>query len=297
MKVIDNNHPPDGLVPIFIFADRGTFRGNNIRLGSRGDSYYEYLIKQYLQTSQQEPVYQEMWNETLLGVKKHLLTYSSPSNFTVLAERPNGLDHGLEAKMDHLVCFMPGTIALATTNGLSLAQARALPSWSAAQEEDMHLATELMKTCWGMYATTPTGLAGEITFFNIHDPPLMYNDFPTSLKPKSPASFEMPTGLPGVVHQSIGEDDYMVKQSDAHNLQRPETVESLFYMWRITGEEKYREWGWVMFENFVKHMAVPDGTGFSSIGNVLVEPPPLRDNMESFWLVRIHPLACVPSLS
>ena len=25
---------------------------------------------------------------------------------------------------------------------------------------------------------------------------------------------------------------------------RPETVESYFYMWRLTGDQKYREWGW-----------------------------------------------------
>ncbi len=40
MKVIDDNGMADGLLPIFIYADRGTFRGENIRLGSRGDSYY-----------------------------------------------------------------------------------------------------------------------------------------------------------------------------------------------------------------------------------------------------------------
>ncbi len=30
--------------------DSGKFMMSEIRLGSRGDSYYEYLIKQYLQT-------------------------------------------------------------------------------------------------------------------------------------------------------------------------------------------------------------------------------------------------------
>lgn len=40
IKVIDDNGMPDGLLPIFIYADRGIFRGENIRLGSRGDSYY-----------------------------------------------------------------------------------------------------------------------------------------------------------------------------------------------------------------------------------------------------------------
>jgi Glycosyl hydrolase family 47 len=40
MQVVDDNDAEDGLVPIFIYADKGTFRGFNIRLGSRGDSYY-----------------------------------------------------------------------------------------------------------------------------------------------------------------------------------------------------------------------------------------------------------------
>ena len=40
MKVVDDNGAEDGLVPIFVYAHDGTFRGQNIRLGSRGDSYY-----------------------------------------------------------------------------------------------------------------------------------------------------------------------------------------------------------------------------------------------------------------
>ena len=282
MKVVDDNNPEDGLVPIFIYADRGIFRGDNIRLGSRGDSYYEYLIKQYLQTSQQEPVYQEMWNETLAGIKKHLITYSNPHNFTVLAERPTGLERALSPKMDHLTCFLPGTIALATTGGLPLAQAKAQPNWGPQQDEDMQLAEELMNTCWGMYRVAPTGLAGEITHFNMYDPPLMYKDFAANLKPSSPKDFDQ-TG-PGP--DFIGHEDYIIKGADSHNLQRPETAESLFYMWRITGDEKYRNWGWEMFENFMKWTAVEDGTGYSSLTSVLRIPPPMKDNMESFWLVR-----------
>ncbi|KAK0922427.1 mannosyl-oligosaccharide alpha-1,2-mannosidase [Friedmanniomyces endolithicus] len=284
MKVVDDNDMPDGLLPIFIYADQGAFRGNNIRLGSRGDSYYEYLIKQYLQTSQQEPVYNSMWNESMAGIKKHLITYSRPSNFTILAERPNGLDNAISPKMDHLVCFMPGTIALATTGGVSVAQARKQGSWTAEHEENIQLAEELMKTCWAMYTITSTGLAGEITYFNMHDPPVMYEDFTSDNRPKSPRNFDRLPNLPGGDSRPIGTDDYIIKPNDAHNLQRPETVESLFYMWRITGDTKYRDWGWKMFEAFMKHTAVLDGSGYSSISSVNILPPPLKDNMESFWL-------------
>ena len=173
MQVVDDNGAKDGLVPIFIYADKGEFRGDEIRLGSRGDSYYEYLIKQYYQTQKQETIYLDMWNEALAGVKKHLITYSKHSHLTVLAERPGGLAGRLHPKMDHLVCFLPGTIALAATGGISLADARKLPSWSKEQEENMALARELTKTCMGMYRVAATGLSPEIAHFEIYDPPKM----------------------------------------------------------------------------------------------------------------------------
>lgn len=43
MEVVDSNGVEGGLVPIYIYADTGKFMGNNIRLGSRGDSYYGML--------------------------------------------------------------------------------------------------------------------------------------------------------------------------------------------------------------------------------------------------------------
>ncbi|KAI9839602.1 MAG: hypothetical protein M1819_002228 [Sarea resinae] len=272
MQVIDDNGMEDGLLPIFIYADRGTFRGNNIRLGSRGDSYYEYLIKQYFQTSKQEPVYLEMWDQALEGIRKHLITYSKDTEFTVLAERPEGLHDDISPKMDHLVCFMPGTIALGVTGGLTVEEARAQGTWGSKQEAEMELAKELMQTCWGMYKVTSTGLAPEIAHFEIDDPPK------TVRTPKKPPAV--------VTDQEDGDwkTDYIIKPQDSHNLQRPETVESLFYMWRITKDDIYREWGWEMFKSFIQYTAAPDGAGFTSLSNVNEKPPSQRDNMESFWL-------------
>lgn len=276
MQVVDDNGERDGLLPIFIYAEQGNFRGNNIRLGSRGDSYYEYLIKQYLQTSKQEPVYQEMWDQSLAGVQKHLITYSKHANLTILGERPSGLGSPISPKMDHLVCFMPGTIALGATEGKTLAEAQKLPTWGAKQEKEMELARQLMKTCWGMYKVTPTGLAPEIAHFEMQDPVAMMSDgiltSPDTLSTDPDADWKK---------------DFIIKGADSHNLQRPETVESLFYMWRITGDEMYRNWGWEMFESFITHTAVENDGGFSSIHNVNKIPPPSRDNMESFWLVSL----------
>ena len=289
IQVIDNQHRQDGLLPIYIYATTGEFRGENIRLGSRGDSYYEYLIKQYLQTSEGEPIYLEMWNEALEGIKKNLITYSKHASLTVLAERQLGLQKPLTSKMDHLVCFMPGTIALATTGGSTVAEAKARlgTSWTAKHDEDLNLARELMKTCWGMYKATATGLAPEITYFRVDDPPRPWHSY--SGQHKTP-----PTSLP--LDDSPDADwrqDYDIHGNDVHNLQRPETVESLFYMYRITGDPIYRDWGWEIFTSFIKHTKVvddhdddPEGItyGFTSLDNANTLPARQRDNMESFWL-------------
>jgi len=275
IQVIDDNGMEDGLLPIYIYANDGHFRGNNIRLGSRGDSYYEYLIKQYLQTSKEESIYEELWDEALEGVRKHLITYSKTSQLTILGERPEGLQKPLSGKMDHLVCFMPGTIALGVTGGLTERDAKKLPTWSKKKEAQMQLARELTQTCWGMYKVMATGLAPEIAHFNMDDPPL-----PETAPHKAPATLD-PS------EDAEWKKDYIIKSNDNHNLQRPETVESLFYMWRITEDVMYREWGWEMFKSFMNYTAVDEGGGFTSLSNANVVPPQTKDNMESFWLVSI----------
>lgn len=288
IEVIESQNRPDGLLPIYIYPQTGEFRGDNIRLGSRGDSYYEYLIKQYLQTGEVENVYLEMWEEALEGIKKHLITYSKQASLTILAERQNGLYAPLTAKMDHLVCFMPGTIALAVTGGETVEQAKARlgSQWTSKQDENLKLAEELMKTCWGMYKVTPTGLAPEIAYFHTDNPAPQWRKHldPTWTPPKSA---ELSDDI-----DAEWRADYEIHTNDVHNLQRPETVESLFYMYRITKNEKYRQWGWEMFEAFREHTKVVDEVegkvyAYASLDTVMENPVKewkRRDNMESFWL-------------
>ena len=44
-----------------------------------------------------------------------------------------------------------------------------------------------------------------------------------------------------------GGGEFSVKAADVHSLLRPEAVESLFVLWRVTQNETYREWGWQIF--------------------------------------------------
>ncbi|KAB8234048.1 glycoside hydrolase family 47 protein [Aspergillus alliaceus] len=271
MKVIDDQQMQDGLLPIFVHPDTGHFTHPEIRLGSRGDSYYEYLIKQYLQTSGREPVYYEMWEEALAGIQKHLLTSTKHSNLQFIAELPQGIGRPLSPKMDHLVCFLPGSIAIGATEGLTEREARKLPGWNSQKEKQMQLARELMKTCWAMYAVTESGLSPEIAWFETDDADLQ--PFPRSSAPP-----------PSRDDRASWKQDLIVKPLDAHNLQRPETVESLFLMYRVTNDPIYRKWGWEIFKAFQKHTIVRDGEGYTSLHDVTNVPTPQRDNMESFWL-------------
>jgi mannosyl-oligosaccharide alpha-1,2-mannosidase len=70
------------------------------------------------------------------------------------------------------------------------------------------------------------------------------------------------------------------------NFNRPETVESLFIAYRLTGDEIYREHGWKIFQAIEKHARVPTG-GYATVLNVDANPAELEDKMETFFLVSI----------
>ncbi|XP_075993874.1 endoplasmic reticulum mannosyl-oligosaccharide 1,2-alpha-mannosidase [Genypterus blacodes] len=225
----------DGLVPMFINTNSGQFTHKGVfTLGARADSYYEYLLKQWIQGGKTEDDLLEDYVQAVEGVKKHLLRQTGPSKLTFVGE----LNHSrFIPKMDHLVCFLPGTLALGVHNGLPA--------------DHMDLALQLMETCHQMYKQMETGLSPEITHFSLQ---------------------------PG------DNSDLIVKPADRHNLLRPETVESLFYMFRFTKDTKYRDWGWDILQSFNKYTKVSGG-GYTSINNVRdpLNPGP-RDKMESFFL-------------
>lgn len=249
MKVIKGSDEKyDGLVPIYINNFNGEFSSQNIRLGSRGDSYYEYLWKQYVQFGKEESVYKEMWEEALDGIMSHLARKSIPSGLTFVGELQSGKEGSLSPKMDHLVCFLPGTIALYISDG-KLLKKEDYNKFSAKTRKQFDFAQELLYTCYRMYKDMATGLAPEIAYFNLRED---------------------------------DKQDIIVHPTDAHNLLRPETVESLFYFYRATGNETYRSWAYEIFQSFEKHTKVENG--YTSLDDVTRVPPPQRDNMESFFM-------------
>ncbi|KAI9643188.1 hypothetical protein NHQ30_007804 [Ciborinia camelliae] len=63
---------------------------------------------------------------------------------------------------------------------------------------------------------------------------------------------------------------------------RPEAIESVWYMYRITGDESWQDKGWKMFEAVIN--ATSTKYGHTAIFDVTAETPYQADEMESFWL-------------
>uniref|UniRef100_A0A182J968 alpha-1,2-Mannosidase n=1 Tax=Anopheles atroparvus TaxID=41427 RepID=A0A182J968_ANOAO len=226
----------EGLVPIFINANTGHFRNfATVSLGARADSYYEYLLKQWLQTGKKNDDYLiEDYQQSIRGVLNQLVRTTPNEKHVYVGELINGKD--FKPKMDHLTCYLPGTLLLGYKNGMP--------------KTHLRLATDLLETCYQTYMKQPTQLAPEISYFNVN---------------------------------GESETDIYVKTNDAHNLLRPEFIESLYYFYAITGNRTYQDMGWTIFEAFNRYTKVKNG--YTSIGNVknpLNTRP--RDMMESFWL-------------
>jgi hypothetical protein len=155
-RVMQKARTEHGMFPLFADSERGTSIGSQIAFGGMGDSFYEYLLKVWLQTGRKHQWLRDMYDKAMDGMIEHVLQYSSPSH---LAYIPNYNGGGLERKMDHLTCFMPGLLALGTVG---------MPD-SARKTRDLRVAKEVMKTCWLMYHRTATGIAPEYVNFGGND--------------------------------------------------------------------------------------------------------------------------------
>ena len=73
---------------------------------------------------------------------------------------------------------------------------------------------------------------------------------------------------------------------DKRYILRPEAIESVFLMYRITGDKKWQEAAWRMFQA-VEKVSRTD-VAACAIWDITVEPedlgPQKMDSMESFWL-------------
>ena len=131
---------PAGLYPTLISPVTGEFVNADVTLGARADSLYEYLLKQWLLSSRTDGRVRRMYEQSVAAIGEHLVASGGPSrcrNCTLLRQW-NHRTRTYNENMDHLVCFVPGMLALGAQGDSAAA--------------DLRLAESLMETCYRMYA-------------------------------------------------------------------------------------------------------------------------------------------------
>lgn len=74
----------------------------------------------------------------------------------------------------------------------------------------------------------------------------------------------------------------MVDINDHKYILRPEAVESVFMMWRLTGDSSWQDKAWTMFSNIERH--THSEVASASLEDITRSDPTQVDSMESFWL-------------
>jgi mannosyl-oligosaccharide alpha-1,2-mannosidase len=239
-------------------------------LGGMSDSLYEYLPKQYLLLGGLLDQPKKMYNIFIDVAKKHLFFRAlNPSNFPLLfsgdVRAYGGESVQLNPVGQHLGCFTGGMVGIAAK--------------IFNRPEDIEVAEQLTNGCVWAYDAQNTGIAPEIfdlvpcsdnctwsteawhaAMRNAPDDPMLRDGFirDHNLKPGFTA------------------------YADKRYILRPEAIESVFIMWRISGDKKWQDIAWRMFTKI--EQATRTHIAASAIYDVTVQKPTKMDSMESFWL-------------
>ncbi|KAG0186223.1 maturation of Asn-linked oligosaccharides protein, partial [Apophysomyces sp. BC1034] len=217
-----------GLYPILWNFDTFTpsIKDDYLTISGGGDSYYEYLLKTHILMNGNETLQIDMWKTAVDSMQKYLRSETS-RGMVFLAETQNSTRI---LSTGELICFLPGNILLG---------ARYL---NEPRYEDF--ATELMESCYGAWTATATQLAPEA--WGWVDKSQSIESFPETIQTAMATT--------GLIIENPGYD------------LRPETAESLFYFYRLTGNSTYQDMAWNMFQAIEKYCKTP--SGYTSVSNV-----------------------------
>ncbi|GAA6044143.1 hypothetical protein JCM8097_002794 [Rhodosporidiobolus ruineniae] len=245
--------------------------------GGQADSYYEYLLKLYqllggapsspapATSSPSEPPaaqYRRMYTAAVDSAHEHLIRpirvvpglegAVAIGDVSYKVEERGKRASWYSMRLDHLTCFAGGMLGLG---------ARLF-----GREKDMDTAIAFTKACTWAYDGTRTGLAPETMELWAEG---------------NPHRFKSVRLEDGSVAKTVRGDPPGAYASDNRHISRPETAESVWYMYRLTGDRKYQDIAWRMFTSWVA--ATINKGGFSHIDDVNVDRPTQDDGgIESF---------------
>ncbi|KAI1769149.1 glycoside hydrolase family 47 protein [Hypoxylon sp. FL1150] len=242
---------------------------------------YEYLPKTHALLGGQEPKYAAMSSGFMQAAKKLLYRPMIPGNESILMLSSGWVNTDnqivLDNETEHLGCFLGGSYAL----GGKLLNSK----------EYVDIGAKLTLGCVYAYLAFPTGMMPErINMVPCKD----WDDCRWDQevfdreKVKRPEYKEyLPSGF--------------TTAKDPRYILRPEAIESVFVMYRVTGNPVYQDLGWKMFTAIMNGTRTERGT-HAAVEDVTraVKPLPQSDYMESFWLAEtlkyFYLLFCTPDI-
>jgi mannosyl-oligosaccharide alpha-1,2-mannosidase len=216
-------------------------------LGAMADSAYEYLPKMYqlLNANGNLPAqYRSMYEIAMSTAITHTLYRPMVFDQADILIATSHVNGKRDDKGQHLVCFAGGMFALG---------GRLFDNTT-----HLEIGRKLTDGCVWTYKYAPNGIMPEV--FSMPACPTL-----------EACNFTLPAG-----------SSPFSEVSDGRYVLRPEAIESVFYMYRITGLSMYQDIAWDMFQAVSKHTRTEFANG--AIRDVMQTPPETYDSMESFWL-------------
>ncbi|KAH7409456.1 glycoside hydrolase [Cadophora sp. MPI-SDFR-AT-0126] len=265
-----------GMWPVIV-----NLKGSDVRdyggftIGGMADSLYEYLPKQHILLGGGTQQYRRMYEYAIIAIKRNIfyrpmtqggedirLAGNVDSDGRTLVTELN-----TRSEMQHLSCFAGGMVAIASKvfeNG-----------------DDLILARKLVEGCLWAYEVMPLGIMPEI-----------FHTVPCGDERSCPWDeqkwhekideiYEGPEDAESKIrthHLPPG----VVKVDDARYILRPEAIESVFILYRITGDPSLPERAWNMFNAIIQHTFTD--IAHAGLDDCTVSNPPKADRMESFWM-------------
>lgn len=215
-----------GMWPIALDFRNEQVSDSGFTLGALADSLYEYLPKMFLLTGGLEASYERMYRDAMdVAVKYLLFRPMLPGKDDILfAGNAHVYEDGVTTVPEgqHLSCFVGGMFLLGgrTFN---------IP-------EHVGIGERVARGCAWAYDAMPTGLMPEI--FGMVACPTIDGCEWDEARWKAEGSTMLAKGFKNA--------------RDSRYILRPEAIESIFLLYRVTGNEELRDVAWRMFESITK---------------------------------------------
>ncbi|KAI9166492.1 Endoplasmic reticulum mannosyl-oligosaccharide 1,2-alpha-mannosidase [Paramyrothecium foliicola] len=252
---VQNETRLPGMWPVALNFQDGVANDNTFSLGALADSLYEYLPKMYALMGGLDGTYETLYRVSAEVVIDNLLfrpMIPDGQDILFLGDLHMNDKADLSSESQHLTCFAGGMFAL---GGRLLGIKR-----------HVEIGEQLARGCGWAYSAFPTGIMPEI--FDILPCKTLDKCAWDEDRWKEEGNSKLPRGFRHA--------------RDPRYILRPEAIESIFVMYRITADPQWQDMAWDMFQSIIS--ATWTKYGNAAIEDVTNPKSPKIDSMESFWL-------------